>query len=174
MLLLFVLCVPATSSPTGCGATEIAAGGLHSCARRSDDGQMRCWGQNDYGQLGVDDTHQRGDAPGEMGSDLPPVILSVDNFTTGPQHSCGLRRSDGSLVCWGRGEVGNLGTGSTSNKGGSPGDMASLTPVPVPSACSVVQIMVGYYYNCVLCTNRAQAYCWGWNNVGQLGLGDTQ
>ena len=37
--------------------------------------RVNCWGANDVGQLGLGDTQQRGDAPGEMGAALPVVQL---------------------------------------------------------------------------------------------------
>src|SRR5687767_10812171 len=37
---------------------ELSTGGIHTCARTSA-GEILCWGNNDYGQLGVGDTEQR-------------------------------------------------------------------------------------------------------------------
>lgn len=34
------------------------------------DGKFKCWGQNDFGQLGVGDNQNRGDSPAEMGDAL--------------------------------------------------------------------------------------------------------
>ena len=31
-------------------------------------GSIKCWGYNKYGQLGLGDTNNRGDGPGEMGA----------------------------------------------------------------------------------------------------------
>ena len=40
-----------------------------------DDGDVKCWGKNFAGQLGLDDTKHRGDNSGEMGDELPTVYL---------------------------------------------------------------------------------------------------
>ena len=36
------------------GVIEVAAGGEHACAR-NDQGKLYCWGNNNFGQLGLDD-----------------------------------------------------------------------------------------------------------------------
>ena len=40
---------------------------------------MKCWGYNVYGQLGLGDTANRGDDPGEMGDSLPAVVNKGDD-----------------------------------------------------------------------------------------------
>merc|ERR1719474_625122 len=42
----------------------------HSCIS-DDNGMVKCWGHNSDGQLGYNDTENRGDYPGEMGDNLP-------------------------------------------------------------------------------------------------------
>ena len=39
-----------------------------TCVRGTKvSGSFKCWGYNNYGQLGLGDTYKRGDGPGEMG-----------------------------------------------------------------------------------------------------------
>lgn len=53
---------------------ELASGGNNSCVLLAD-GRVKCWGYNLFGQLGVEDTNNRGDQPGEMGSALAAAKL---------------------------------------------------------------------------------------------------
>merc|ERR1711971_1449983 len=55
----------------------------HHCAM-SDDDAFKCFGWNDYGQLGLGDEETRGDEPGEMGAALPfvPTRQPTDTPTT--------------------------------------------------------------------------------------------
>ena len=63
------------------GRTKIDIGGLKAVAVSAhahtvvlmEDGSVRAFGYNGYGQLGLGDTDNRGDGPGEMGANLPPV-----------------------------------------------------------------------------------------------------
>ena len=50
---------------TGRTATAISVGYYHSCAKL-DNGNVKCWGYNAQGQLGIDNTTTMGDGPGEM------------------------------------------------------------------------------------------------------------
>jgi alpha-tubulin suppressor-like RCC1 family protein len=55
-------------------ALRIAAGVSHACAVL-DNAQLKCWGLNNYGQLGQGDTTPRGDLLGSMGDLLPAIDL---------------------------------------------------------------------------------------------------
>merc|ERR1719491_445100 len=48
----------------------------HTCVVLND-GQVKCFGLNDNGLLGIGSEEQWGDEPGEMGSDLPTVLTMV-------------------------------------------------------------------------------------------------
>jgi alpha-tubulin suppressor-like RCC1 family protein len=53
---------------------SMATGGYHVCAVL-DDGSLKCFGNNDSGQLGLGDRLMRGRVAGEMGSDLPAIMF---------------------------------------------------------------------------------------------------
>jgi hypothetical protein len=63
-------------------AAVIAAGDEYSCARL-ENGTVKCWGLNFYGQLGQGDTSYRGDGPGEMGNNLAPIDLGPGRAGSG-------------------------------------------------------------------------------------------
>lgn len=56
----------------GIRALSVVAGDAHTCAV-FDDGTLRCWGFNRFGQLGIGSRQNRGNKPGQMGSSLTPV-----------------------------------------------------------------------------------------------------
>ena len=64
--------LPAVDLGTAAVPIAISAGSEHTCVILSGGG-VKCWGGNSYGQLGLGDTSTRGDAPGEMGDNLPRV-----------------------------------------------------------------------------------------------------
>ena len=66
--------LPTVSLGAGHGARAITTGAYHSCALL-DDHRVACWGENSVGQLGIGDTTNRGDSPGEMGDELARVDL---------------------------------------------------------------------------------------------------
>src|SRR5690606_5901957 len=69
--------LPAVALGAGRSAVAVSSSGLHACALL-DNGTVKCWGLNHAGQLGLGDTRNRGDDPGEMGDALPPVQLFGD------------------------------------------------------------------------------------------------
>jgi alpha-tubulin suppressor-like RCC1 family protein len=59
----------------GAGRTAVAIdAGSHTCVVL-DNGAVKCWGNNTYGELGQGDTTTRGAAPGQMGNALPAIEL---------------------------------------------------------------------------------------------------
>jgi hypothetical protein len=97
---------------------QVAAGGSFTCALRST-GQVKCWGENYTGELGVGDTDFRGDESGEMGEALPPVDLGRGRkavaIAVNANASCAILDT-GELKCWGAGH------------GDEPGEMGEKLP----------------------------------------------
>ncbi len=72
--------LPRVDLGTGRTATAVEAGNEHVCAVLDDDG-IKCWGWNGNlvtsgGTLGLGDSRNRGDNPGEMGDHLPEVAVT--------------------------------------------------------------------------------------------------
>jgi alpha-tubulin suppressor-like RCC1 family protein len=156
-------------------ATALYAGMGTSCAVL-ESGPIKCWGRNHVGQLGLGDTQDRGDQPGEMGAALPAVNLGpgakVVALAMGREHTCALL-DDHTVKCWGGNTHGQLGQGDTNARGAVPTDMGSNLPVVdlgpglQPVALSVSAIA---FHTCALFPNGAFK-CWGLNMHGQLGIG---
>ena len=101
-------------------ATAIEAGTFHQCALLQDT-TVRCWGENDYGQLG------RGtiSSPPETPNPTPVAVVGLTGVAAvsgGAFHTCA-RFPNGTLQCWGRNSEGQLGDPATTG-------FASATPVP--------------------------------------------
>lgn len=168
--------LPAVNLGMGRTATAIAAGGYHTCALL-DHGEVKCWGKNTYGQLGLGDTNHRGDNPNEMAEALPAVNLGTNRsaiaITAGWGHTCALLNT-GEIKCWGGNGYGQLGQGDQVARGDNPGEMGdTLHAILLRSVGNTVQgISAGYLQTCAVMQDRT-VKCWGRNDFGQLGLGDT-
>ena len=164
-------------------ARKVVLGGGHTCALMNDRG-IYCWGNNQTGQLGLGHTDDMGDGEGEMerltAVDLGAIAdeaVSVWDISAGESHTCALLGksiSNLSIKCWGDNTFGSLGLSSNvGSVGSAQGEMGnSLQTVSLGSNLSPRSIYSGDYFNCTL-LDDGSVKCWGKNNVGQLGLGDT-
>lgn len=160
---------------TGRSAVEIKASEHDTCARL-DNGQVKCWGYNGDGRLGLGDTNDRGDQTNEMGDNLPAINLgtgrSATSLAMGGARIC-TRLDNNQLKCWGQNGTGNLGLGDTDFRGDQLSDMGDNLPaINLGTGRTASEISVGTYHSCALLDN-AQVKCWGYNTNGRLGLGDT-
>lgn len=138
--------------------TSISVGGNHACGTATG-GIAYCWGDDTFGQLG-DSRLVSSTTPIPVSGGGGPAVLT--SISAGYQHTCGLL-PDGTALCWGRNNFGQLGDGSTS---------ASDTPVQVATGSKFVAISAGGDHSCGITTTGA-ALCWGSNLVGQLGNGSS-
>jgi alpha-tubulin suppressor-like RCC1 family protein len=139
------------------GVIAIAAGGLHTCAVITG-GAAKCWGWNDYGQVG-NDTFTSSNAP----VDVVGLAGAVDLIAAGNAHTCA-NIAGGGLQCWGaNAQRGQVGDGSTADR---------QTPVDVVGlANGVSSVDGGGAHTCAVAEGGAK--CWGGNASGQLGDGTT-
>lgn len=77
--------------------------------------------------MGTGNINNRGDQPGQMGSNLVPVSLAgtfIDIF--GKSTSlCAVESFTFKVKCWGENGLGQLGLGDTNDRGNDPGEMGS-------------------------------------------------
>jgi E3 ubiquitin-protein ligase HERC3 len=165
---------------------DLSAGGGSTCSVMTDAQQrarVKCWGINSGGQLGLDDSTDRGEMPGQMGADLPFVKLplspadgrNVVQVTVGDGHACVLL-DDASVMCWGDNQYGQLGRGDLVTPLGvswNPMSKVKAVPLALEPGDKVTSITAGGFSTCAL-TEFGHVYCWGRNERGELGLGDTQ
>lgn len=159
--------------------TDIAVGGWinegysgfggHTCAIA--DGSVFCWGANDEGQMGNGTAFSA--SPGN-GYTVPIIVNSNGLPTTGMQqvgvgywHSCARRGNE--IWCWGQNYYGELGLGFTGSRRTTPQKLPTTTNEL--SGKTITDMAAGVYRVCVVAD--FSTYCWGNNDVGQIGDGTT-
>lgn len=161
---------PATAGDVVVGgrATRVFCGGQHTCALM-ETGALRCWGSNFAGQLGYGHMDDIGDdeAPATAGD--MPVGGRILDVGLGAVHTCVLLEG-GRLRCWGDGDRGRLGTGSTDDLGDQPGE---LPVADVKLSGPAVALSVGDSHACAVLVG-GHLQCFGDNIYGRLGYGHTE
>jgi alpha-tubulin suppressor-like RCC1 family protein len=142
------------------GASAIAAGYYHTCALISPSGHVKCWGNNDFGQLGDNTTTNR----------FIPVLAwhlrGAIAIAAGGFHTCALI-STGGVKCWGNNVAGQLGDGTTTHRSIPGGSYVQGLKR------GVIAITAGSGHTCAM-TTAGRIKCWGFNLYGQLGDGTTR
>ena len=146
--------------------TAVAAGTLHTCVLLTSR-EVRCWGDNTSGQLGIDSTEPRRLLPVRVRNESGGSTLQgVAQITAGGDTTCA-RLVSGQVRCWGDNAYHQLGDGGTE---------PSPLPVAVSSVAGgspltgVTQVDSGEAHTCARLATGG-AVCWGDNLKGVLGDG---
>jgi alpha-tubulin suppressor-like RCC1 family protein len=186
-------------APTLTGA-NVGTGWAHSCVV-TRAGAVKCWGNNDDGQLGNND-----DAMSAKPVQVVGLASGVVAVGGGGDHTCALG-STGTVWCWGT-QTANGQSGRTAVPAEVPGLHAgaralavgeysscvvttvggvecwglgplgdgstdqSATPVVVAGVSDAIGVAVGANHACAV-TGDGAVRCWGQNSFGQLGDGTT-
>ena len=170
-------CKTSCVSDGDCRTTHLCQGGL--CVRRAlkigmggrgtgcallSDSSVYCWGYNASGELGVDAVTAA--TPMSIPKPTVPVVgLPTGDPPTdvavGGGSTCA-QLTSGAVYCWGSNFSGQLGDGTFTS---------SSRAVKVNGLPSATSISVGSGHACALIGSDSSVYCWGYDNVGQVGSG---
>lgn len=140
-------------------SATVSAGESHVLAI-APNGTLWAWGDNRYGQFGNGTTQYGGIDTSE------PVLIGADTDWAAVQAGAGFSlalKTDGTLWSWGRNNYGQLGDGTTDDRG---------TPAQVGADADWTQIAAGGTH-CLALKTDGSLYAWGRNDEGQLGDGTT-
>lgn len=134
------------------------ASGQHHTVALKDGGTVITWGDNKYGQLGLD--------PNQAASVFVPTEVyadeSFEKVFAGWSHTAALT-SSGEIFNWGRNTYGELGAQRE----------VSYRPEKLSALKDVTQLSLGSEHNLAV-TKDNKLFCWGWNEHGNCGTGDKE
>lgn len=139
------------------GVVAVAAGEQNSCALLAS-GAVKCWGKNDFGQLGDDSEVESSPEPVDVAG-----LTDAASIAAGLTHVCVVTTTK-AMKCWGSNLYAELGLGSSGN--------GAHTPGAVPDLTNVASIATGDGVTCAA-TAAGALSCWGKNADGQIGNGES-
>ncbi|MEV5573152.1 hypothetical protein AB0L06_24175 [Spirillospora sp. NPDC052269] len=135
--------------------TALVAGAAHTCALYGDK-TLRCWGDNQYGELGIGSNNPTPQPSAVQGLAASPTVT-----LSRAVHNCSLL-DNATVQCWGMNKYGQLGDGTLTN---------SKNPITVKALRQSVRLLaVGGDHTCVVYQDDS-TWCWGQNKYGELGDG---
>lgn len=127
-----------------------------------------CVGANYAGQLGNNATADRNKPVRVDVSGTGMAGKTINGLVAGMDFVCALANQD--VYCWGNGEVGQMGSGSTVTRLLKP-NLVTVVGAANGRPVSMIAATPQARHACAIASNRA--YCWGLNDRGQIGNGTT-
>ena len=150
------------------GALSVSVGADYACARLAKG--VRCWGRNQWGQLGAASVAAFSATPVAVvdptARTLDPVFGRLTQLSAGAAHACVV--ADGRVYCWGRGSSGELGNGTSTSVQRTP-VLATACTTLICSISAVTRVASGDSHTCAVTSSGPT--CWGSDASGQLGNG---
>ena len=148
---------------------QVSVGGYHGCARLGN-GQVRCWGDNDAGELGTGGVIDNARAVLVRTAGGNP-LAGVADIEVGKYSTCALMNNR-QVRCWGVDDYGQNGDGTITSP-----DFRKLPSLVHGTGntgvlTGVTQLAGKSNHYCARLSN-GQARCWGYNSDGALGNGGT-
>jgi alpha-tubulin suppressor-like RCC1 family protein len=148
---------------------DLALGESHSCAV-TEQGEVKCWGGNRQGQLGIGTANSA--IVGLV--DVSGLDSGVVSIAAGREHTCALLASGG-VKCWGDNAVGQLGDGTINDRSVPVSVCASFDTASgacLQELANALAIGAGARHTCAVVEGGA-VRCWGAAD-GRLGHGTSE
>jgi alpha-tubulin suppressor-like RCC1 family protein len=152
---------PALQATAALSFRQISAGMYHSCGVTYDN-LAYCWGADGVGQLGDGAFNTFRSRPVAVAGGLHFLMVSA-----GFDHSCGVSTVN-QVYCWGSNSRGQLGIGSLGGDQSTPVLVSGQPPLSLRFSF----VSAGYVHTCAIHLSDS-AWCWGNNDNGRLGTGNT-
>lgn len=143
--------------------SSLAAGDGFSVAL-DINGRLWSWGSNGSGQLGLGDSMPRAMPAAIDRTQAGGPLLPTLRLATGRDFAL-VRSLNGSMLAWGAGAHGQLGTGVVAG--------ASPSPVAVATLQQMASVAGGRGHALAVRADGT-VYAWGDNSAGQLGIGSSE
>ncbi|MBL7543905.1 MAG: hypothetical protein JNL11_08815 [Bdellovibrionaceae bacterium] len=148
------------SAVVGQRVSSLSSGIYYNCALL-ENGDVRCWGRNNLGQLGNGTTTDLYAPP----TSTATALTGFTQVSTGNESACGIKSN--SIYCWGNSAYGQLGVNGVNG-----GAYSTPQSVSIAEAQSITEVQVYQQTACAIInssTVTGKAYCWGSNSYGAVG-----
>jgi alpha-tubulin suppressor-like RCC1 family protein len=150
---------------------QVAVGRAHACAL-DVYGDVYCWGNGVYGQLGIPPESLEAKCGRCMPKPtrvegLPPIRRLASGLST---HSCAIDLA-GAIWCWGlddRKQLGHSAVDQPCAREGFPTVPCNHQPIKVEGIPVAIEVAAGANYTCAR-MQTDELWCWGDNTLGQAG-----